>query len=290
MWLNIPAFDLLACTLIFTTLLGTSKAADCLSNDPYAPKVAYTITVQKYGGYGNFTTIQAAINSIHSQNNRWVRILISPGFYREKVIVPADKPCILLQGKNSKSTMISWNDHTITDKSATFTSLANNFVAKNIAFKNAYRYQTPMNGNPIMQSVAVEVVGDKSSFHRCSFFGFQDTLWDVKGRHYFKNCYIEGAVDFIWGNGQSIYEGCKISVLPCLGGLVTGFITAQGRNLANENSGFVFKAGKVFGNGNAEAYLGRAYGAYSRVIWYGTEFSDVIVPQGWQAWNYVNHE
>ncbi|XP_043710321.1 putative pectinesterase 52 [Telopea speciosissima] len=233
MWLNIPAFDLLACTLIFTTLLGTSKAADCLSNDPNAPKVAYTVTVKKYGGYGNFTTIQAAINSIPSQNNRWVRILISPGFYR---------------------------------------------------------YQTPMNGNPIMQSVALEVVGDKSSFHRCSFFGFQDTLWDVKGRHYFKNCYIEGAVDFIWGNGQSIYEGCKIFVLPCLGGLVTGFITAQGRNLANENSGFVFKAGKVFGNGNAEAYLGRAYGAYSRVIWYGTEFSDVIVPQGWQAWNYVNHE
>lgn len=50
------------------------------------------------------------------------------------------------------------------------------------------------------------IAGDKASFYRCSFYGVQDTLWDVEGRHYFKGCFIEGAVDFIFGAGQSIYE------------------------------------------------------------------------------------
>lgn len=55
-------------------------------------------------------------------------------------------------------------------------------------------------------AVAAMIAGDKSIFYKCEFLGFQDTLWDVEGRHYFKLCTIEGAVDFIFGNGQSIYE------------------------------------------------------------------------------------
>jgi len=34
----------------------------------------------------------------------------------------------------------------------------------------------------------------------------QDTLWDCQGRHYFNSCTIEGAMDFIYGAGQSLYE------------------------------------------------------------------------------------
>ena len=55
-------------------------------------------------------------------------------------------------------------------------------------------------------ALAIRIYGDKSAFHECGFIGFQDTVWDVKGRHYFNSCYIEGAVDFIWGGGQSFYE------------------------------------------------------------------------------------
>ncbi|XP_043710319.1 probable pectinesterase 29 [Telopea speciosissima] len=129
-----------------------------------------------------------------------------------KVKVPRDKPCIVLEG--NAGTIISWNAYTTVDKSATFTSEADNFVAKNIVFK-----------------------------------------------------------------------GCIISVLPFNGGRVAGFITARGRKSAEEMTGFVFKAGTVVKNGNAHSYLGRAYRAYSRVIWHDTEFSDVVVPQGWQACN-----
>lgn len=53
---------------------------------------------------------------------------------------------------------------------------------------------------------AVTIYGDKVSFYNCGFISLQDTLSDIHGRHYFENCYIEGAIDFIWGNGQSLYK------------------------------------------------------------------------------------
>lgn len=55
------------------------------------------------------------------------------------------------------------------------------------------------------QAVALRISGDKAAFHNCKFIGFQDTLCDDMGRHFFRNCYIEGTVDFIFGNGQSLY-------------------------------------------------------------------------------------
>ena len=59
---------------------------------------------------------------------------------------------------------------------------------------------------PVKQAVAAYIKGDKSAFYGCSFVGLQDTLWDVQGRHYFNNCYIQGAIDFIFGDAQSFYE------------------------------------------------------------------------------------
>ena len=61
------------------------------------------------------------------------------------------------------------------------------------------------------QAVAARILGDKSAFYRCGFFGLQDTLWDVQGRHYYKSCTIEGAVDFIFGDAQSLYEVISVS-------------------------------------------------------------------------------
>lgn len=71
--------------------------------------------------------------------------------------------------------------------------------------QNSYN-NPPTGSNPIRPAVAAMISGDKSAFYRCGFFGLQDTLWDVQGRHYFKLCSIQGAVDFVFGAGQSIYE------------------------------------------------------------------------------------
>lgn len=54
--------------------------------------------------------------------------------------------------------------------------------------------------------MAIRISGDEAAFWGCGFFGAQDTLHDDKGRHYFKDCYIQGSIDFIFGNARSFYE------------------------------------------------------------------------------------
>lgn len=56
------------------------------------------------------------------------------------------------------------------------------------------------------QAVAFRISGDKAFFFGCGFYGAQDTLCDDAGRHYFRDCYIEGSIDFIFGNGRSLYK------------------------------------------------------------------------------------
>ena len=56
------------------------------------------------------------------------------------------------------------------------------------------------------QAVALRVSADVVAFYGCGIYGAQDTLYDAAGRHYFKECYIEGSIDFIFGNSRSLYE------------------------------------------------------------------------------------
>ncbi|KAK8949629.1 putative pectinesterase 29 [Platanthera zijinensis] len=128
------------------------------------------------------------------------------------------------------------------------------------------------------------VSGDKTSFYSCSFVGLQDTLCDLQGRHYFKDCEIMGVVDFIFGFGQSIYETCNIVTLSGL--RMPGWVTAQGRFGVVQRSGFVFKNCRL--KGASRVYLGRAWGRYSRVIFYNTFMDDIVVPEGWDSWRAPN--
>ncbi|XP_035548683.1 putative pectinesterase 52 [Juglans regia] len=277
-----------------------SSAVVCRNGQDAASKVAYTLTVNKYSkpGPAIFNTIEAAINTIPPNNDQWVRVFISPGIYNEKVSLLQYRHCIFLEGKGHHLTIITYNDHEETDQSATFTSYVENLIVKGITFKNSFNrqgyldfYNKRTKGEvKIKQAVAARIYGDKSAFYGCGFIGFQDTLWDATGRHYYKNCYIEGGVDFIWGTGQSIYEDCLINATA--GTLLSpdsvSYVTAQGRNSSGETSGFVFRRGIVFGTGRI--LLGRAYGLYSRVIFHNTILERAVAPEGWDAWNSKWHE
>ncbi|TQD79546.1 hypothetical protein C1H46_034906 [Malus baccata] len=109
-------------------------------------------------------------------------------------------------------TAISWND-TANSSHGTFYSgsvqvFADNFVAKNISFMNVAPIPKP--GDVGAQAVAIRISGDQAAFLGCGFFGAQDTLHDDRGRHYFKDCYIQGSIDFSFGNGRSLYEVTRL--------------------------------------------------------------------------------
>ncbi|XVF57593.1 hypothetical protein PTKIN_Ptkin06aG0217700 [Pterospermum kingtungense] len=257
---------------------------------------ASTIVVDKAGG-GNFNSVQSAIDFIKPNNNQWIKIHINLGVYWEKIYVPIEKPCLVFEGQGRGVTTIVFDAHDNTDISPTFTSFADNIVAKGITFKNSYnhpwllkRFSGKSQIPGVTQAVAARILGDRSAFFECGFVGLQDTLWDALGRHYFYKCYIEGGTDFIFGFGRSFYEDCLINVTAGAfsSQFTQGFITAQGRQTSDDPGGFVFNKGSIFGT--LQAYLGRAYGPYSRVIFQGTTMDAVVIPQGWDPWYFPGKE
>ncbi|GMI84435.1 hypothetical protein like AT3G24130 [Hibiscus trionum] len=246
-------------SLLVLVLFMSTKADNQVKQIKHAG--SKTIIVDQ-SGHGDFTKIQNAIDFIPSNNQVWTLVRVKAGTYNEQVNIPKDKPRILLQGESSRSTIIQFGYGGDSIKSSTFSLFAEDFVAMDITFKNTYNLEP---GKPTTWAPAALINADKASFYRCGFVS---------------------AVDFIWGNGRSMYQGCMINVT--VSGGQAGYITAQARETAADNSGFVFKNCSIFGTG--PAYLGRAYRPYARVLFHGTKMSDVIVPEGWSAWNYVGKE
>lgn len=137
-------------------------------------------------------------------------------------------------------------------------------------------------GNETAPAVAVQVNGDRAAFYECGFVSVQDTVSDLSGRHYYKNCVVQGAIDFIFGYGFTVFEGCELRTVKLPTGRSPGFITAQGRNIHNSSSAFVFKSCSV--GGITPVYLGRGWRTYAQVVFYRTSMSDVVIPRGWEAW------
>lgn len=75
---------------------------------------------------------------------------------------------------------------------------------------------------------------DRCVFYECCFFGWQDIVYLYYGRQYFWNCYIEGSVDFIFGNVQVLFEYCYIYCK------FDGFIIVQFCKSFDEFIGYVF--------------------------------------------------
>jgi pectin methylesterase-like acyl-CoA thioesterase len=207
----------------------------------------------------------------------------------EKVVIPKTKPNITLQGQGFDITAIAWNDTAYSANGtfycATVQVFGSQFVAKNISFMNVAPIPKP--GDVGAQAVAIRIAGDESAFVGCGFFGAQDTLHDDRGRHYFKDCYIQGSIDFIFGNAKSLYQDCRIismaNQLSPGSKAVNGAVTANGRSSKDENSGFSFVNCTIGGTGHV--WLGRAWRPYSRVVFVSTTMTDVIAPEGWNNFN-----
>ncbi|KAG2712698.1 hypothetical protein I3843_04G129300 [Carya illinoinensis] len=233
------------------------------------------IKVRKDGA-GDFKTVTDAVKSIPSGNSDRVIIYIAGGKYREQVVVDRSKPFVTFYGQKGNMPTITY-DATAkkygTWKSATVAIESSNFMAVNIIFENSSPKPDPRKSDG--QAVALRISGDMAAFYNCRFIGFQDTLCDDVGRHLFENCYIEGSVDFIFGNGKSLYRGTTIkSVAERL-----GVIAAQDMNGLSGDSGFVFVHCKILGTG--DMYLGRAWKQTSRVVFAYTYMGSNINGGGW---------
>ncbi|XP_055809200.1 pectinesterase 1-like [Solanum dulcamara] len=229
-------------------------------------------------GSGDFKTLTEAVKSIPEGNKRRVIIWIGSGNYTEKVKIERTKPFITLYGDPKNVPNIIFHgtakEYNIVE-SATVIVESEYFSAVNINFVNSA--PRPDGKMVLAQAAALRTGGDKASLYNCKMFGFQDTFCDDKGKHFFKDCYIEGTVDFIFGNGKSIYLNTETHVIP---GDPMAMVTAHARDAETVDSGYSFVHCTVTGTGHT-AYLGRAWRPFSKVVFSYTDMTDVVHPEGW---------
>ncbi|MEQ8237743.1 MAG: pectinesterase family protein [Cyclobacteriaceae bacterium] len=233
-------------------------------------------------GSGDYMHVQDAIDAVpHLRKNR-TRILIKPGTYKEKLIVPSTKTNVAFFGENALTTILTYDDYADrlnpfgerlgTSGSSSIFIYGDGFEATNITFENSYGVGS--------QAVAVRVDGDQVKFENCRFLGNQDTLYPhgKNSRQYYKNCYIEGTVDFIFGWSTAWFEGCEIFAKN------KGYLTAASTEQTNE-FGFIFNNCIITGTApNGSIYLGRPWRPYAKTVFMNCELSGVIHPDGWDPW------
>ncbi|KAI8018075.1 putative pectinesterase 53 [Camellia lanceoleosa] len=211
--------------------------------------------------------------------------------FQEKVNIPVDMAYVTLVGESRQdhyrmgrhSGRIGKDGKPLgTYASATVAVNSPYFIAKKIGFKN--KAPSPPSGAEGKQAVALRITADMAAFIHCNFIGAQDTLYDHIGRHYFKCCYIQGSVDFIFGNGLSYYDNCHLHAKTDS----IGALTAQKRESPLEKTGFSFVNCKVTGSG--VHYLGRAWGTFSRVVFAYTYMDKIITSGGWCNWGDKSRE
>ncbi len=245
-------------------------------------------------GSGEFSSIQRAIDSAQDG----ALISIAPGVYRE--VLTISKSNLTLRGANADAskTVIVFNksagDSNGTFNSATVNIKAEGFTAQNLTLANDFNATHPQlpQGS---QALAASVTGDRAVFRNVRLLGNQDTLYlGSQGcspgngepcrptRQFFENCYIEGNVDFIFGDGKAWFENCEIHSTPHNG----GFITAQGKHYASEDSAFVFDHCRLTAApGVREVWLGRPWRPWATVTFANTEMGDHIAAAGWREWH-----
>ncbi|HEY5040550.1 MAG TPA: pectinesterase family protein [Verrucomicrobiae bacterium] len=232
-------------------------------------------------GSAQFKSVQAAIMSVPSgSREKPVVIHIAPGTYSELIYVQREKCFFKLVGENPTNTVLTYDlnanfkgpDGKLigTFKTPSTTIDADDFTAENLTFENS--------AGAVGQALAIRVDGDRATFRNCRFLGWQDTILLNRGRQYFENCQIAGAVDFIFGAATAWFEKCRIN---CLG---NGHITAASTPM-DQPFGFVFSNCKITGGKpNVKTFLGRPWRIYASTIYLNCEMSEVVRPEGWNDW------
>ena len=232
-------------------------------------------------GKGDVKTVSEAIAKVPENNKTRFVIFIKQGVYKEQIRIPANKPYISIIGESAENTKLTFNltnkDTGSTSASYSFYIGGHDFYAENLTFENSFGKGS--------QAVAVLSEADRLVFKNCKFLGWQDTLYAKNGRQYFESCYIEGAVDFIFGQAAAVFENCVIHSKG------DGYIAAPMRFAETETSGFVFINSKLTGeNTEKGVFLGRPWRAFGRTVFLETTMDKHIRPEGWNNWNNAENE
>ena len=260
-------------------------------------------------GDKEFCEVGEALEAAKRYVDKEVIIHIAPGVYKERIVVAQEH--VSFVGVDAERTILTYSDgadHLMEngEKRGTFRTPsvlidADYFYANNITFKNEAGQ-----GNQVGQALAVYADGDHLVFENCRFEGYQDTLFAAPlplkemqpggfkgpkefaprklGTHFYKNCYIAGNVDFIFGGATAYFEDCEIFMRNREGD-VKGYVTAPS-TFEHVKYGFVFNHCRFTSDCPAEScYLGRPWRNYAKTVIVNSEIGAHIKKEGWHDWN-----
>ena len=277
-------------------------------------------------GTASYTTVQAAIDKVPATGGI---VLVAPGTYREQVIINQSHVTIRGTGPDPASTIIvddtSQGTRGTKPSYATVHVLGDDFRADNITFQNDFN-RTHEQVSQGSQAQALNMEGDRNLIDHVRILANQDTLYvGAKGcgqsgslrrppssntsfppsanpapvpppvapctptptRSYFTHCVVAGNVDFIYGDGNAVFNDCEIhSTLHAAG----GYLTAQGKYLADQQSTFVFNHCRLTAEPTEQhVFLGRPWRPYASVVYLNCEMGAHIEPAGWKEWGATTH-
>jgi len=183
-------------------------------------------------GHGDFTTVQAAINSLPDSAPVPRRIVIRNGIYHEKLFI--EKNNLILEGEDRAKTILTfaiardaWRcDHKDDWGVATLNLKGSDITLLNLSIVNSYGFDNKAASMAVPCGVdSVKVVGRQGhqmalrslgttrlKVINCTLRAFGgDTVspWNVTaGMFYFKDCFMEGGVDFYCPRGWAYAEHC----------------------------------------------------------------------------------
>ena len=249
-----------------------------------------TIVVAR-DGTGQFRTVGDAVEVCRAFMDYHKVIYVKKGTYKEKVIVPSFLTNIEICGEDRDETVITFDDHAnIADTSVpgkrtlgTFRTYTlkiegNDITLKNITIENA--------AAKLGQAVALHTEGDRLVFVNCRFLGNQDTVYTgvANTRLYFKDCYIEGTTDFIFGPSTAWFEQCTIKSKQ------NSYVTAASTP-ADVKYGYVFNKCSLIAAPTVEkCYLGRPWRPYAYTLFMNCKLGKHIRPEGWHNWGKTTNE
>lgn len=256
-----------------------------------------------------YVTEKESINSAIDRAEFGDTIQINEGIYNEKIKITKSNINIIgigkviIQNKDWSPKIHIDNKEYNTFRTYTVMVTGNNVSMKNITIKNL-----SVPSHTYGQAVALHVLGNNFSMYDSSLISAQDTLFlgplppnlqkkyigflnedeliPTYSKQYFKNCYIEGDVDFIFGAGNTLFDECHFhSVAETL-----GYYFAPSHNIDQE-FGFTVINSKFTAINKNSMYLARPWRDYGKVVIINSIIEeDILKPDGFNKWNNTNRD
>ncbi|KAJ4480103.1 putative pectin methylesterase, partial [Lentinula aciculospora] len=245
---------------------------------------AGALVVSKSPSSGQFSTVQAAVDALPDDGSEQT-IFIETGTYSEQVSITRSG-MLTIMGETADTSNYQSNVVTIThslsataagsdDLSGTLRVHKDDFALYNINVKNTFGQGS--------QALALSAYGTNHGYYGVGFYSYQDTVLAEQGAQYYGYCYIEGAVDFIFGqHGFAFFQRNTIASIGA------GAITADGPASKTDvviNESTIEQSSAATEDLTGLVYLGRPWTEFATVAYTSCTLGSIINSAGWEVWS-----